>query len=286
MLPQLLKKNVYSLRQVLHSIFKHSWHLKILFDQRLVRELAINRGELLHLMSASLHQTNLKAIDKEIKAISFQELRSPDMATNAKLLTLREVLSELVTGATETSKYVPSHVRQFYEALYGSQSNARDYLNFHSPVEKLAAIKQQANELERFLMDSFQLLMSSLSVIETQTGAQQTRLSMEQAARTARLTQLAFIYIPLTFVTSVFGMNVKGLSDPLPPVWVCFVTLIVVVVATVAIFSGYELTHILKRRADHLTTRRRATRQLYADSGAMIEDPEKVGGDVSALQRR
>lgn len=64
MLPQLLKKNVYSFRQALHSIFKHSWHLNILFDQRLVRELAINRGELLHLMSASLHQTNLKAIDK------------------------------------------------------------------------------------------------------------------------------------------------------------------------------------------------------------------------------
>ena len=183
------------------------------------------------------------------------------MATNAKLLTLREVLSELVTGTTETSKYVPSHVRQFYEALYSSQPNARDYLNFHSPVEKLTAIKQQANDLERFLMDSFQLLMSSLSVIETQTGAQQTRLSMEQAARTARPTQLAFIYIPLTFVTSVFGMNVKGLSDPLPPVWVCFVTLIVVVVATAAIFGGYELTYMLRRRAEHLVTTSRTTRQ-------------------------
>jgi hypothetical protein len=286
MLPQLLKKNVYSFRQALHSIFKHSWHLKILFDQRLVRDLAINRGELLHLMAASLHQTNLKAIDKEIKTISFQELRNPDMATNAKLLTLREVLSELVTGATETSKYVPSHVRQFYEALYSSQSNARDYLNFHSPVEKLAAIKQQANDLERFLMDSFQLLMSSLSVIETQTGAQQTRLSMEQAARTARLTQLAFIYIPLTFVTSVFGMNVKGLSDPLPPIWVCFVTFIVVAVATAAVFGGYELTHLLKRRAEHLATASRTTMRPEPEVRALRDDLEKSRGDVTSLQPR
>jgi hypothetical protein len=40
---------------------------------------------------------------------------------------------------------------------------------------------------------------------------------MEQAARTAKLTQLAFVYIPLTFVTSIFGMNVRELSDPVPP---------------------------------------------------------------------
>ena len=151
-------------------------------------------------------------------------------------------------------------------------------------MEKLAAIKQQANDLERFLMDSFQLLTSSLSVIETQTGAQQTRLSMEQAARTARLTQLAFIYIPLTFVTSVFGMNVKGLSDPLPPIWLCFVTLIVVVAATATIFGGYELTHLLKRRAEHLAITSRTNIQPHADSRTIRDDLEKSRGDATPLQ--
>lgn len=247
-LPQVLKRRVYSFRQTMYDVFKHSWHLNVLFDQGLVRELAINRGELLHLMAASLHQTNLKAIDREIKSVSFQELRRPDMATNAKLLDLREVLSELATGTAETSRYVPRHVKLFYETLYDRQSGLKDHLGVQSPVEKLAAIKQEASELERFLMDSFQLLMSSLSAMETQTGAERTRISMEQAARTARLTQLAFIYVPLTFVTGIFGMNIKEISEPEPSVWVCFVTLVIVAAATAVTFGWYELLSMMKQR--------------------------------------
>lgn len=247
-LPQVLKRRVYSFRQTMYDVFKHSWHLNVLFDQGLVRELAINRGELLHLMAASLHQTNLKAIDREIKSVSFQELRRPDMATNAKLLDLREVLSELATGTAETSRYVPRHVKLFYETLYDRQSGLKDHLGVQSPVEKLAAIKQEASELERFLMDSFQLLMSSLSAMETQTGAERTRISMEQAARTARLTQLAFIYVPLTFVTGIFGMNIKEISEPEPSVWVCFVTLVIVAAATAVTFGWYELLNMMKQR--------------------------------------
>jgi DUF438 domain-containing protein len=80
----------------------------------------------------------------------------------------------------DTSKYVPSHVKLFYKKIY-DKADARDTLDFHSPVERLAAINKQARELEKFLMDSFQLLMSSISVVETQRAADQAKLSTEQA---------------------------------------------------------------------------------------------------------
>jgi Mg2+ and Co2+ transporter CorA len=251
-----------------------------MFDDKSVGNMAISSGELLHLMSASLHRTNFATIDREIKAISFQELRNPDMRTNAKLLALREVLSELATGTADTSKYAPSQVHIFYGSIYDREPHVLDGLDFHSPIARLAMLSQQADELQRFLMDSFQLLMSSISVKETQNAADQAKMSMEQAARTAKLTQLAFVYIPLTFVTSIFGMNVRELSDPVLPLWVCAVTLVVIAAATAAIFGSYKykpvnlLSDMLRKRETKMRgLRRTATPSNGTD--AIATDVEK-----------
>jgi Mg2+ and Co2+ transporter CorA len=288
-LPQLLEGRVYSLRQAFDSVFQHRVEFSTLFED----ERKIGGGELLHLISASLHRTNFISIEQEIKDISFQELRNPDMRTNAKLLTLREVLYELATETAETSKCVPDHVKQFYmdfiqrgkgvrlvNSKFGDQSRVERLAAVNSPIERLAAINEQASDLQRFLMDSFQLLMSSVSLAETQNAAKQAKLSMEQAVRTAKLTQLAFIYIPLTFVTSVFGMNLRELSDPVPPVWVCAVTLVVVAAATAAIFGSYKykpvnlMSNLLgERYARRLGLRRTAVPSQ--GTGAMVTDEEK-----------
>jgi len=71
--------------------------------------------------------------------------------------------------------------------------------------------------------------MSSISV-------QDTRLSMDQAQRGSRLTILAFIYVPLSFVTGVFGMNIQQINGSGLNNWVCFVALAAVVFLTVPIF--------------------------------------------------
>jgi Mg2+ and Co2+ transporter CorA len=240
-LPQLLERRAYSLRQILHRALQNDWHFYVtcMFQ---CTNYAIDRGGLLHLTSASLHRSNFIAIDKEIKEISFRELPNPDMRTNTKLLALREVLYELVTGTAETQNYASSYVVKSLDddSLHSIDSEPVDRLERYSPIERLATITPQASDLQRFLMDSFQLLMSSVSVAETQNAAKQAKLSMEQAERTAKLTQLAFVYIPLTFVTSIFGMNVRELVDPVLPVWVCFVTLVVVAAATAAIFGSYK----------------------------------------------
>jgi len=286
-LPQLLKQRGYSLRRVLGSVFRHDSHSNISFLYADL-QMAINRGELLHLVAASLHRTNFISIEHEIKAVSFLELPDPNMRTNAKLLTLREVLSELSTGAAETSKYTPSHVKRFYEEV-DREPHARDKFDFHSPIVRLAALNKQASALERFLMDSFQLLMSSISVAETQNAAKQAKMSADQATRSARLTKLAFVYIPLTFVTSIFGMNVRELSDPVPSIWVCIVTLLVVAVATAAIFGSYKYkahnppSMLLKEQeADTWSLRRIAVLPPAPD--AVITDVEK--GPVAVVTPR
>ena len=82
-------------------------------------------------------------------------------------------------------------------------------------------------------METFQLLMSSISVRDNQ-------LSIEQSQRAARLTQLAFIYAPLSFVAGIFGMNVREINATGLSIWVFFVTLAIVVVLTVGIFGFFR----------------------------------------------
>jgi len=49
----------------------------------------------------------------------------------------------------------------------------------------------------------------------------ESKRSVDEGVALKHLSRLAFVFIPLTFVTSVFGMNGKGMTDSGPHVWVC-----------------------------------------------------------------
>ena len=89
-------------------------------------------------------------------------------------------------------------------------------------------VLEQANVLEKFLMDSFTLLMSSISVIEAGS-------IKEQAQQGQMITRLAFLYVPLSFVTSIFSMNVREINGSLVLVWMPVATFLVVSICTLAI---------------------------------------------------
>lgn len=59
------------------------------------------------------------------------------------------------------------------------------------------------------------ILVSVAQLLESQKG-------IDQAGQVHNLTKLAFIFIPLTFVSSIFGMNVS-LFRSYPPIWTYFV---------------------------------------------------------------
>jgi Mg2+ and Co2+ transporter CorA len=80
---------------------------------------------------------------------------------------------------------------------------------FYNPVKWLDVTYKEAKEVQGFFMETFQLLMSSMSVRES-------RLSAEQASRTTILTYLAILYLPLTVATGVFGTNIKEINGGTP----------------------------------------------------------------------
>ena len=73
---------------------------------------------------------------------------------------------------------------------------------------------------------SSRTLVGAMQLLEAKKG-------IDQAKQVHDLTRLAFIFIPLTFVSGVFGMNVSTFKD-YPPLWTYFVVAI-----PLAFFSWY-----------------------------------------------
>ena len=75
---------------------------------------------------------------------------------------------------------------------------------------------QRVLDETRRISQQMQLRASLLSIEESKRGIQQSK-------QVGRLTQLAFVFIPLTFVTGVFGMNITQFGGE-APLWKFWVT--------------------------------------------------------------
>ena len=67
---------------------------------------------------------------------------------------------------------------------------------------RLQTLKSNHERLGRRIEASFHVLMSTMSIIES-------RNAVSQGERIGKLTELAFIFIPLSFSASFFGMELK-----------------------------------------------------------------------------
>ncbi|KAB5578903.1 hypothetical protein GE09DRAFT_1215039 [Coniochaeta sp. 2T2.1] len=73
-----------------------------------------------------------------------------------------------------------------------------------------------------------QSLRAEMSLLESKRG-------IEEAESVSRLTELAFIFIPVTFVASLFSMQIKELADEPVPAYAF------VIAAVIAVTVSYSL---------------------------------------------
>ncbi|OAG04115.1 uncharacterized protein CC84DRAFT_888453 [Paraphaeosphaeria sporulosa] len=243
MLPQLFYREHYCLFESLRTVFQHGWHRSLLFEDI---EGVLPGHPMLYVISSSLWEANLRFLTTTIRDISFRDLRDPSDSTNDKLHDQRQDLDYLRTFVTETLKWYPPTLPSYFLSLPKYDQRHRDHIadNSEHPIQNLRRILKDAENLQGFLIDTFQLLMSSVSVRESRLSIEQARLSAEQARRSAWLTQLASVYLPLSVVTGIFGMNLKEISEGPPRWWWAVVVLVVLVVCTVGIY--YSLREVEK----------------------------------------
>ena len=78
-------------------------------------------------------------------------------------------------------------------------------------VSEYSSLKKRCDRIARSCELASNMLVSFAQLKDAEKGIEQTR-------QVHRLSQLAFAFLPLSFASSVFGMNVKEL-DPAPSVW-------------------------------------------------------------------
>jgi Mg2+ and Co2+ transporter CorA len=181
---------------------------------------------LFHLLASSTWATNLRVLDRNIKCTGLEDIRRPSISINDALHDQRAELMQTLWHVSMTLKWLPPSVRTELDAVKGDLP-ASKYIGYPDVI--LRDVLEQASLLERFLMDSFTLLMSSISVLEATS-------IKEQARQGQMITRLAFLYVPLSFVTGIFGMNVREINGSPLPFWVPVASFLVVSVCTLGIY--------------------------------------------------
>ena len=134
----------------------------------------------------------------------------------------------------------------------------------------LQNIEQQINVVLAQKM-TYRAAMASLD--ESRMGIEHAKRSMEQNARVKRLTQLAFIFIPLSFSTSIFGMNLEVLGTGTAKAWM----------VVMAVVSAYAVTSLVWVIIDHqnikaaFTARLERYRWPHSSSRDHIEESRPFG---------
>ena len=225
MLPKLVDHAELSLYWSLHQFFSHPWHHHVLFSGVQEGQIKLNPETIFHLLASSTWAANLRILDRNIKRTGLEDIRQPSVSINNTLHNQRAELLHMLRDLKMTLEWLPPSVRAELNAVKGGLP-ASKYIGY--PDSILRDLLEQANVLEKFLMDSFTLLMSSISILEAGS-------IKEQAQQGQMITRLAFLYVPLSFVTSVFGMNVKEINGSPLPVWVPVAAFLIVSACTLGI---------------------------------------------------
>lgn len=138
------------------------------------------------------------------------------------------------------------------------QSTLKDFGKFLKSCEtagdsypKIDTLKQRIGETIQQTEKVYAALRTEISIIESKRG-------IAEAESVSKLTELAFIFIPISFAASVFGMQVKEFQVP-PPIYAF------VVAALVALGISYSMR--LSIRSDLFLKRKDAlfdATRLYA----------------------
>ncbi|KAF2108105.1 cora-like Mg2+ transporter protein-domain-containing protein [Lophiotrema nucula] len=225
------------------SFLDHDWHLDPLFNRQ---SGVLPPHPFLYILSSSLWETNFRWLDAKIKRISFRDLRDPKDTTNDDLHDCREDLVYIQHHIAECINWTDPSLVTFLEEM--EPRNKYELGTIRNPISNLRRVLDDSEKLQAFLSDTFQLLMSSISVRDSRISAEeavkssrQAILNAYQARQSAWLTQLATMYLPLSVLTGIFGMNIKELNDAHASFWWPIVVLVILMGCTGIAYSILKL---------------------------------------------
>lgn len=136
------------------------------------------------------------ANDYEIRR-NISELRSLIGQWRSHLYRLSEQLEAMKMMLPAMRDHLAGYRNEKIELFHEPKISSVDHLS-----AKLAMLESNRQALLSRCDSTFSALMATMSILESQKA-------IAQAEEVTKLTQLAFVFIPLTFVAGIFGMNLE-----------------------------------------------------------------------------
>ncbi|KAL8851794.1 MAG: hypothetical protein Q9221_003308 [Calogaya cf. arnoldii] len=114
---------------------------------------------------------------------------------------------------------------------------------------------KEANRLEGQIREYLQLQTGILALKESRKSIEVSNQQIQEGKRVKTITILAFIYVPLTLTTSIYGMNLQQLNGSGQTVWVFVVTAVIALLITAGTWYVSETANSYRgwhrRRAEY-----------------------------------
>jgi Mg2+ and Co2+ transporter CorA len=174
------------------------------------------------------------------------------------------------SGGLAQLQYNISLIKDFQSAISDNRHTVRDqggrdwpWPNEHSrddteliDAKRMKKIKAKLlrdyDELSTRCQDLLRRCEATSTQLQGRIAIQEAQRSVEQAALVGRFTQLAFLFIPLSFVAAVFGMNVAEIQAAFPPIWTFFLVATVVLITSMVFAMTTEQRRSLLDQAEAL----------------------------------
>jgi hypothetical protein len=135
-----------------------------------------------------------------------------EMIDDTKMEDRLSLWRQIINRAQRELPELGSSIEPFIEFLIGLQS-----ITFTTELAALGPeVTQDKDELLKEIDHIIDRLQTTSTSLTSNMGLLDSRRSIDEAHAVARLTELAFIFIPMSFAASVFGMQVKPFADPVP----------------------------------------------------------------------
>ncbi|KAL8646116.1 MAG: hypothetical protein Q9226_007010 [Calogaya cf. arnoldii] len=126
---------------------------------------------------------------------------------------------------------------------------------YHDAEKGLTDTAEEANRLEGQIREHLQLQTGILALKESRKSIEVSNQQIQENRRVKTITILAFIYVPLTLTTSIYGMNLQQLNGSGQTVWIFVVTAVIALVITAGTWYLSEAVNTYRnwhrKRADH-----------------------------------
>ncbi|KAK1767611.1 hypothetical protein QBC33DRAFT_71366 [Phialemonium atrogriseum] len=164
-----------------------------------------------------------------------------------------------------------SHAQSLTETVSLLQNrHDLDWPHIERSDEDSATVERSAN----MLLSDFKYLLQRAATLAKQCDQgmttlvnssmlEESRRSANLATKVQRLTVIATIFIPLSFVCSVWGMNIDILGSGSQPFWKSFVSAVPIILLSLVIYQWDVLIRLYDKSKSG-TRRRRETQDVYS----------------------